>query len=439
MPLIAELEKQFGFTVAMAGYSVEKREIFHIRWGSGSLNVLLWSQMHGNESTATMALLDLFRFLQDDDDFNELRNLLNSRLTLHFLPMLNPDGAEKFTRRNAMNIDINRDALLLVTPEAQLLNTIHKNITPAFGFNLHDQNIRTSTGADPQPATLSFLAPPADPERTITPSREKAMQIISRLNRDLVRWIPGKTGRYSDAWEPRAFGDTFQNRGTSTVLIESGGYPEDPEKQYIRKLNFLALTDALLCIADGSYQRESTEHYFMIPENGERLFDLLIRGVRCRFNDYNPVVDIGINRNEITFSNDQRYYYRSSVADIGDLTSFNGYNIIDGDGLDLAAGKVCETRFSDTESLKRKAASLLKEGFTGIKMKGIPEYPLTTLPVNLHYGRFAPPPVPIIGGPADFILTKAGKPVTGIINGFIFDLVTGHNGVKNALVYGADL
>ena len=34
-----------------------------------------------------------------------------SALTLYVVPMLNPDGAERYQRRNAQNIDLNRDAL----------------------------------------------------------------------------------------------------------------------------------------------------------------------------------------------------------------------------------------------------------------------------------------------------------------------------------------
>ena len=43
-------------------------------------------------------------------------------------------------------------------------------------------------------------------------------------------------GRYSDEFEPRAFGDNIQKWGTNTILIESGGIFGDEEKQYLRKL-----------------------------------------------------------------------------------------------------------------------------------------------------------------------------------------------------------
>lgn len=73
---------------------------------------MLWSQMHGNESTATMALFDLFNFLEGKgDQYDTFRQLLNSQLRLKFIPMLNPDGADVFKRRNALDIDLNRDAI----------------------------------------------------------------------------------------------------------------------------------------------------------------------------------------------------------------------------------------------------------------------------------------------------------------------------------------
>ena len=59
------------------------------------------------------------------------------------------------------------------------------------------------------------------------------MKIIVFMNDILQKYAPGQVGRYNDDFEPRAFGDNIQKWGTSTILIESGGYPNDIEKQEI--------------------------------------------------------------------------------------------------------------------------------------------------------------------------------------------------------------
>jgi murein tripeptide amidase MpaA len=95
------------------GRSIRGRSVNHLSYGSGRTKVLLWSQMHGDESTATMALFDLFNFLSGNDEFDPIRSLIKDNLELHFVPMLNPDGAQEWKRRNDQEIDINRDARLL--------------------------------------------------------------------------------------------------------------------------------------------------------------------------------------------------------------------------------------------------------------------------------------------------------------------------------------
>ncbi len=64
------------------------------------------------------------------------------------------------------------------------------------------------------------------------------MKMIVRMNRLLQLFIPGQVARYADDHEPRAFGDNVQKWGTTLILIESGGYQGDPEKQYIRQAEF---------------------------------------------------------------------------------------------------------------------------------------------------------------------------------------------------------
>ena len=124
----------------VAGESAEGREIRHLTFGRGPTAILLWSQMHGNESTASMSLADIIRFF-DAQPNHPLARRIAEGATIHMIPMLNPDGAERFQRRNAQGIDVNRDARRLQTPEGQLLKAVRDQLDPEFGFNLRGQTI----------------------------------------------------------------------------------------------------------------------------------------------------------------------------------------------------------------------------------------------------------------------------------------------------------
>ena len=93
------------------------------------------------------------------------------------------------------------------------------------------------------------------------------MRIIVKMNEVIQRYARGHVGRYDDEFEPRAFGDNMQKWGTSTILIESGGYPDDPEKQFIRKLNYLSILSAFHIISTQSYLTARLDHYVSIPKN----------------------------------------------------------------------------------------------------------------------------------------------------------------------------
>lgn len=89
-------------------------DIYSFSVGRGSEKVLLWTQMHGNEPTATGAVFDIFNFLNNPGPFTGFADSLLDKFQLMFIPMLNPDGALLYRRTNAMDIDLNRDARALV-------------------------------------------------------------------------------------------------------------------------------------------------------------------------------------------------------------------------------------------------------------------------------------------------------------------------------------
>lgn len=349
-PLIERLKTSPNFAVSEAGKSFEGRGIYQIKYGKGAPPVLLWSQMHGDEATATMAMLDIFNFLNaSGDGFDDLRKKLLEKSTLYFVPMLNPDGVERWQRRTAQEIDMNRDALRLQCPESKLLKHLQQTLKPAVGFNLHDQSPRYSVGESKEVAAISFLATAYNEDRGINAIRERAMQLIVGMNRELQKFVPKQVARYSDEFEPRAFGDNIAKWGTSLVLIESGGYKNDPEKQYLRKMNFIAILTALESIADGAYTRENRKDYEKIPQNGRNHFDLIIRNARTELNGQTYTIDIAVNRNEVNNADATAFSYRSSIEDFGDLSVFYGIDELDAQGAMLvdANGKPLVLRLGD--------------------------------------------------------------------------------------------
>jgi hypothetical protein len=318
-----------SFKVSVAGHSAELRSLHLIEWGNGPVKVFLWSQMHGDEATGTMALFDLINFLQQDS-YAEQIELLRKRCSLYILPMVNPDGAERFTRRNAQQIDINRDFRKAVAPETQVLKKIHSAIKPDFGFNLHDQNTLWSVVAGTaKPATLSYLAPAYDQQLSTNNVRKNAMLVIAEMFKVVSPLLPGQIGLFDDEYEGRAFGDNFQLSGTSTILIEAGGFRNDEEKQEIRKYYFLSILAGLDAIATAEYQEFSLKDYINIPKNSKEIFHILIHGLML---DGIPV-SIGLNYDEVPVADGSATLKTYSVQDIGDLDRLSAYEVYESDEL----------------------------------------------------------------------------------------------------------
>src|SRR5690606_40539889 len=105
-------------TVTTIGKSVLNTNIYSITIGKGSKKLFMWSQMHGNESTTTRAIFDLLNTLLSNDA--SIQHILKN-CTICIIPILNPDGANVYTRVNANEVDLNRDAQLRTQPESRIL------------------------------------------------------------------------------------------------------------------------------------------------------------------------------------------------------------------------------------------------------------------------------------------------------------------------------
>lgn len=121
-PLIENLK--MSFQVDVIGHSVLGKPIHVIKIGTGPKKILMWSQMHGNESTTTKAVFDICNVFNDGSN-SIIKHILET-CTMFLVPMLNPDGSKLYTRHNANNVDLNRDAKNLSQPESRVLRACSK-------------------------------------------------------------------------------------------------------------------------------------------------------------------------------------------------------------------------------------------------------------------------------------------------------------------------
>ena len=317
-PLLKKLEHHFD--IRIIGQSVLGLSIHAIKIGTGNHKILMWSQMHGNESTTTKAVFDLCNLFAENDH-DKVRNILKS-CTIAIIPMLNPDGAKAYTRLNANGVDLNRDAQKLSQPESKILRSFFNDFKPDFCFNLHGQRTIFSAGNSNFPATISFLAPAQDERCTITENRKKAMEIISAMNVILQGQIPNQVGIYDDAFNINCVGDTFQTQNVPTILVEAGHYTNDYPREETRRLVFQSLLTALNYIATTKITGDSYKPYFDIPENEKLFYDIIIRNASVN----SQIQDIGIMYQEKLIKN--KVEFIPVVEKISNLKSFYAHRKI---------------------------------------------------------------------------------------------------------------
>jgi len=302
------------------GKSAEAKTIYSYQIGSGKTKILMWSQMHGNESTTTKALFDFLNFLHSEE---ELASALLNAFTFYAIPILNPDGAEKYTRVNANEVDLNRDFQSLTQPESKVLRSIYEKFKPDFCYNLHDQRTIFAVGDTNKPATVSFLAPSYNEEREINDVRQKAMDVISKMNEVLQLSIPGQIGRFDDGFNLNCTGDTFTYLGTPTILFEAGHFPNDYQREETRKYIFIALISGLKSIYENDIVCKETYKYFNIPQNKPIFYDFIYKNINIYYDNKQIITNFAFQFTELLENNNISFV--AKLVEIGELDGKYGH------------------------------------------------------------------------------------------------------------------
>ena len=98
--------------------------------------VLLIAQQHGDEPAGSEALLVIAQELA-----RGLLEPLLENINVIIVPRANPDGAEAGTRATASGVDMDRDHLLLNTPEAQALSVLVRDYRPIAVIDAHESTV----------------------------------------------------------------------------------------------------------------------------------------------------------------------------------------------------------------------------------------------------------------------------------------------------------
>ncbi|SHI51719.1 Zinc carboxypeptidase [Mesonia phycicola] len=306
------------FIIQTEGKSVLGEKIYSIEFGNGPKKILMWSQMHGNESTTTKAVLDLLNFIAIDEN-DDFKNRTLEDCTIKIILVLNPDGLKNYTRVNANEVDLNRDATNQSQPESKILRKVFQEFKPHYCLNLHDQRTIFSAGSVNKPATVSFLAPAYNEAREVNTVREKAMQLIVGMSNYLQAVIPNQVGRYDDGFNINCVGDYFQAQNVPTILFEAGHYYEDYEREVTRKYIFLSLFSVVSQIISATYKDLDRKEYEKIPENDKLFNDIIIRNAEIE----GEIKDVAIQYKEVL--EEGKFYLMPIIEAIGDLNNRFGH------------------------------------------------------------------------------------------------------------------
>ncbi len=342
LPLLNKINT--NHQVEIIGKSVLENPIYKYQIGTGKIKILLWSQMHGNESTTTKALFDFINVLNGD---SELAKKLLNTFTFCCIPMLNPDGAKLYTRENANKVDLNRDSQNLSQPESRVLREIFEKFKPDYCYNLHDQRTIFGVGSTGKPATLSFLAPSYNEAREINDSRLKAINLIASMNEVLQQYIPGQLGRFDDSFNINCIGDTFQSLGVPTVLFEAGHFPNDYLREETRKYVFIALVSSFNILSENDIVINKLDNYLSISQNKVVFYDLMYKNIKINYDGIEIITNFAAQYKEELIEG--KIYFNAYFVRISDLDDYFGHFEYD------AKGALYQDEYDNFPKLDQKA------------------------------------------------------------------------------------
>ncbi|TQM64884.1 M14 family zinc carboxypeptidase [Humibacillus xanthopallidus] len=158
--------RELGIT---PGVSEAGRDLYVATVGTGAKHVWLQGRIHGNEPYGVDTLLTLLSTVGSSGAAGY--RAIREALTLHVIPMYNPDGTELNIRHTVLQdgterrIDLNRDwaPTAFAAKESVSWYTYWTRVKPAFGLDIHHQGLKTDADGDAVTMSLGISLAPSGP------------------------------------------------------------------------------------------------------------------------------------------------------------------------------------------------------------------------------------------------------------------------------------
>lgn len=151
------------------GVTEAGRDLYVATVGTGPVTVWLQGRIHGNEPYGVDTLLDVLSAVGSRG--GAAYAALREQLTLHVIPMYNPDGAELNIRQTVLQdgngtlVDLNRDWApdAFLAKESVSWYTYWASVQPDFGLDIHHQGLKQGADGDAITMSLGISLAPSGP------------------------------------------------------------------------------------------------------------------------------------------------------------------------------------------------------------------------------------------------------------------------------------
>jgi hypothetical protein len=167
--------------------------------------------------------------------------------------------------------------------------------------------------------------------------------------------------------------------------------------------------------------------------NDRKMFDLKLEKLSYKKADKSFTIDLGVYRYEVDNTDHSNFFNRSQIVDIGDLSTYYGYETFKGSGYTIVPGKL----YTEGENIptKEEAIQLLKQGYLFYQTDELIDNQDINIPMMLVSKEYIPQKLDLyIGLNPSFLLEKSGVITHAVVNGFLIDLSKGvDDSFRNAL------